>query len=118
MAVLTGYSAQKSALQRAIAQRADHLGGLAVEANTVDAFQGREADLTIYSVTRSNLNRSIGFLAEDRRLNVALSRGKHYLVLAGDLSFARSAPGRNPFQNVIEYIESHPTDCGVEEVRS
>ncbi len=118
VAVLTGYSAQKSALQRAIAQRADQLGSLTVEANTVDAFQGREADLTIYSVTRSNLNMSIGFLAEDRRLNVALSRGKHYLVLVGDLSFARFAPGRNPFRSVIEHIESHPSDCGVEEVRS
>src|SRR5581483_622320 len=64
VAVLTGYSAQKSALQRAIAQRGDQLSGLTIEANTVDAFQGREADLTIYSVTRSNLSRAIGFLAE------------------------------------------------------
>lgn len=105
-------------MQRAIAQRGDQLSGLVVEANTVDAFQGREADLTIYSVTRSNLSRAIGFLAEDRRLNVALSRGKHYLVLVGDLSFARYAPGRNPFHSVIDYIEAHPSDCTVEEVRS
>ena len=117
VAVLTGYSAQKSALQRAIAQRGDQLSGLTIEANTVDAFQGREADLTIYSVTRSNLSRAIGFLAEDRRLNVALSRGKHYLVLVGDLSFARQAPGRNPFRSIIDYIEAHPSSCSVEEVR-
>jgi hypothetical protein len=118
VAVLTGYSAQKYALQRAIAQRGDQLSGLVVEPHTIDAFQGREADITIYSVTRSNLNRAIGFLAEDRRLNVALSRGKHYLVLVGDLSFLRYAPGRNPFHSVIEYIEAHPNDCTVEEVRS
>jgi hypothetical protein len=104
---------QKSALERAIAQRAAQLQYLTVEANTVDAFQGREADLTIYSVTRSNANRKIGFLSEDRRLNVALSRGKYYLVLVGDLTFARNATGVNPFIPVIRHIESHPTDCSI-----
>ena len=113
VAVLSGYVLQKSALERAIAQRAAQLQYLTVEANTVDAFQGREADLTIYSVTRSNANRKIGFLSEDRRLNVALSRGKYYLVLIGDLTFARNAVGVNPFIPVIRHIESHPTDCAI-----
>jgi superfamily I DNA and/or RNA helicase len=113
VAVLSGYVLQKSALERAIAQRAAQLQYLTVESNTVDAFQGREADLTIYSVTRSNANRKIGFLSEDRRLNVALSRGKYYLVLVGDLTFARNAVGVNPFIPVIRHIESHPTDCSI-----
>jgi len=34
----------------------------------------------------------------------------------GDAAFVRSAQGFNPWNKVLDYIESHPTDCALEEV--
>jgi len=115
VAVLTGYSQQKSILERTFAK--DTFASLEVECNTVDAVQGREADIAIYSVTRSNEAGQLGFLAETKRLNVALSRAKQYLVLVGDHMFARAVTGENPFARIIEYIERRQTDCAIKEIK-
>ena len=47
---------------------------------TVDRFQGREADLVL--LTLRNTSR-IGYLDSPNRLNVALTRGRHQLVIVG-----------------------------------
>ena len=113
VAVLSGYLAQVNMMRRELSARFDQWISLAVEVNTVDAFQGREADIAVYSVTRSNEQAAIGFLRDFRRLNVALSRGREYLVIVGDHIFARSVQGHNPFRFVVEHIEAHPTECSV-----
>lgn len=109
--VLTGYAAQKGALERALANRLGSGHHLLIECNTVDAFQGREVDLLIYSVTRSNPKRVLGFLGEMKRLNVALSRGREYLVIVGDHHFCQVADEPNPLRPVIAYLLSHPQSC-------
>lgn len=48
---------------------------------TVDSFQGREADVVILSTVRCG--RSMGFWNDQRRLNVALTRAKHLMVIIG-----------------------------------
>jgi serine/threonine protein kinase len=111
VAILTGYGAQLQRLKRDIATAMDSWQHLSIEVNTVDAFQGREAEVAIYSVTRSNDHGNIGFLRDLRRLNVALSRGRNILVIVGDHVFARSVAGENPFKRVVSHIESHPADC-------
>ncbi|KAH9528076.1 DNA-binding protein SMUBP-2 [Dermatophagoides farinae] len=47
-------------------------------------FQGREKNVIIYSMVRSNEDGSIGFLSEERRLNVAITRARKHLTLIGD----------------------------------
>lgn len=113
VAVLSGYLAQVNLMRRELSARFDQWGTLAVEVNTVDAFQGREADIAIYSVTRSNDHGTIGFLRDFRRLNVALSRGREYLIVVGDHLFARSVQGLNPFRLVVEHIETHLSECSI-----
>ncbi|KAG7195693.1 uncharacterized protein KQ657_002075 [Scheffersomyces spartinae] len=51
---------------------------------SIDAFQGREKDFMVMSCVRSNDTNQIGFLADERRLNVALTRAKFGLILVGD----------------------------------
>jgi len=51
---------------------------------TIDGFQGQERDVIIISLVRSNKRSGIGFLADYRRINVAMTRAKKKLFLIGD----------------------------------
>ena len=55
-----------------------------ISINSVDAFQGQERDIVFISLTRSNAQGIIGFLSEEKRLNVAMTRAKYKLLLIGD----------------------------------
>lgn len=81
VAVITCYSAQKSELLK----RVDNSSGLkcsSIAIDTVDSFQGKQADIVIYCTTRSH--GGIRFLNDPNRLNVALSRTKREFLLVGD----------------------------------
>ena len=114
VAVLSGYAAQLKLLARNLASELNNWQALTVECNTVDAFQGREADIAVYSVTRSNKEGKVGFLRDAERLNVALSRGKVGLVIVGDHHFCRTSHD-NPLHRVLDYVESHPKNCAIKE---
>jgi len=117
VAVLAGYREQCEEVNTQIASSLHKWSALEIDCNTVDAFQGREADVAVYSVTRSNVGGSLGFLSERRRLNVALSRGRSGLVIVGDDNFAYSALGDNPFRTVLDHIAGDPS-CSIEEART
>lgn len=70
--------------------------------DTVDGFQGQERDLMLISLTRSNDRGEIGFLSEERRMNVALTRAKRKLVLIGDSSTLAVHPF---FDSLLGYVE-------------
>ncbi|MCX3265251.1 AAA domain-containing protein [Pedobacter agri] len=55
-----------------------------ISVNTIDSFQGQERDVVYISLTRSNADGSIGFLADTRRMNVAMTRARKKLVVIGD----------------------------------
>lgn len=117
VAVIAGYTAQVRLLGEMASQGVAEWPHLDVSCNSVDAFQGRQADICIYSVVRSNSSGNLGFLREPPRLNVALSRGKSALVIVGDNYFCRRIGGRNPFKRVIKFIDDHEQTCGVEVVQ-
>ncbi|MFC4630111.1 AAA domain-containing protein [Promicromonospora alba] len=109
------YKSQVETLRRRVAQRdfKDPFKHLLVDVLSVDAVQGREADLALISLTRSNTQGRLGFLGAEywRRINVALSRARFGLTIIGDADFIRGTNGS--LRNVLEYIESHPNDCVV-----
>lgn len=55
-----------------------------IQVHTIDSFQGQEKDIIYISLTRSNANQQIGFLADIRRMNVAMTRAKKKLIVIGD----------------------------------
>jgi len=77
IAVITPYRGQALRLQAA-------LDGAGVEVDTVDAFQGREAEAVVVSAVRSNVRAEVGFLSDLRRMNVTLSRARRHLFVVGD----------------------------------
>ncbi|MBS1644451.1 MAG: AAA family ATPase [Bacteroidetes bacterium] len=71
--------------------------------NTIDAFQGQERDIVYISLTRSNSDNSIGFLADVRRMNVAMTRARKKLVIIGDSATLSVLPFYN---DLIEYAQA------------
>jgi len=116
--VISGYVGQCTELRRIVASIQQTSSALSIECNTVDAFQGREVDVCVYSVTRCNERGVIGFLRDERRMNVALSRGRSGLLIVGDHLFCRTAKSPNPLRTVVTYIENHPDDCTIEEAQA
>ena len=78
VAVLTPYSRQVLLLKQTIPASMD------VVVSTIDGFQGREGDIVVFSTVRCNAEGEIGFVEDERRLNVAWTRPKLGLIVVGD----------------------------------
>jgi superfamily I DNA and/or RNA helicase len=77
IAVIAPYEAQVRLLR-------DQIENTAIEVDTVDGFQGREKEAVLVSLVRSNAEGTVGFLADVRRMNVALTRARARLEVIGD----------------------------------
>lgn len=71
-----------------------------LEIDTVDGFQGREKEVVLVSLVRSNATGEVGFLDEPRRFNVALTRARRKAVIVGDVETVGSADVYDAF---VEY---------------
>ncbi len=118
LGIIAGYMGQKRFLRQQIGRDLSRWPHLKIEINTVDAYQGQEKDYIIYSVVRSNAEHKIGFLQDERRLNVALSRARELLIIVGDTEtaeFANTGIRDNPFYRVIKHIRENKTECSIKE---
>ena len=93
---------------------------LDVQFNSIDAVQGREADIVFFSTVRNNSQGKTGFLTRSqwRRINVALSRARLNLTIVGNLAFWESSD--STLSEVVYYLKHKSltnSDYRVEDVR-
>lgn len=74
--VISPYAAQVSLIRQSVVPL--------IEVATVDGFQGREKEVIILSLVRSNEKGEIGFVADERRINVAITRPRRQLCIVGN----------------------------------
>ena len=74
-----------------------------ISINTIDSFQGQERDVVYISLTRSNTEGAIGFLADTRRRNVAMTRARKKLVIIGDSATITRLPF---YADMVYYAEN------------
>lgn len=91
--IVTPYKSQLSLLRSRISSKFGSSVTAVMEFNTVDGFQGREVDILILSTVRASAScfaehkihsGNIGFVADVRRMNVALTRAKFSLWILGN----------------------------------
>lgn len=106
IAVIAPYGAQVRRLRHRIDRRG-------IEIDTVDGFQGREKEVVILTMVRSNDAGEIGFLSEVRRTNVAMTRAKRKLIIVGD----SATLGRHDFYcAMFDYFEQQKSYATVWEL--
>ena len=125
VAVITPYGGQKRAIlqkiKQLIAQGHRLRDFLTIDVNTVDSFQGSEADVVLYSTVRTQGD--IRFLLDRQRLNVACSRARENLVFFGASEFLRrheSRTGQPLFTRILERADFRCSDelrCRVLEMK-
>jgi superfamily I DNA and/or RNA helicase len=95
--IITPYAAQARYI-------ADRLGIDGIEIDSVDGFQGREKEAIIISLVRSNPRGEIGFLADTRRMNVAMTRARRKLIMIGD---SATLAANEFYGRLIAHCEAH-----------
>lgn len=93
--IITPYKDQADLIEKKIVEEN-------LEIDTVDGFQGREKEVIILSLTRSNDEGFIGFLKDLRRLNVSLTRAKRKLIVLCDKSTLSS---NEVYDRLFHHIE-------------
>lgn len=95
IAVIVPYAAQTRLIKKMS-------NDLPLEIDTVDGFQGREKEVVVVSLVRSNPQGEIGFLKDERRINVAITRAKRKLIVIGD---SATLAKHDFFRDLIDYFE-------------
>ncbi|XP_040331672.1 5'-3' DNA helicase ZGRF1 isoform X6 [Herpailurus yagouaroundi] len=110
--VITLYKSQMYKLCHSLnAVDFDHPDIKAVQVSTVDAFQGAEKEIIILSCVRT---RQVGFIDSEKRMNVALTRGRRHLLIVGNLACLRK---NRLWGRVIQHCEGredglqHASQC-------
>ncbi|NXT64059.1 SMBP2 protein, partial [Chaetops frenatus] len=99
IAVVAPYNLQVDMLRQHLCHSHPEL-----EIKSVDGFQGREKEAVILSFVRSNKKGEVGFLAEERRINVAVTRARRQVAVVCD----SHTVGSRPFlRRLLDHLSQH-----------
>ncbi|XP_077978180.1 DNA-binding protein SMUBP-2-like [Glandiceps talaboti] len=99
IAVIAPYNLQVDLLRLRLSTQYPKL-----EIKTVDGFQGREKEAVIISMVRSNSKGEVGFLSEDRRMNVAVTRARRHLAIICD---SETVSHHEFLKTLVDYMNEH-----------
>lgn len=99
IAIIAPYNLQVDLLRQKLSHKYAEL-----EIKSVDGFQGREKEAVVLSLVRSNRKGEVGFLAEDRRINVAVTRARRQLVVVCDSQTVRN---HDFLKSLVDYMSKH-----------
>jgi ATP-dependent RNA/DNA helicase IGHMBP2 len=102
IAVITPYNGQVETLRNLLLPNHPKL-----EIRSVDGFQGGERPVVVLSLVRSSPRGGmdgIGFLKEDRRLNVAVTRAQRHCCVVADSDTVSQSPF---IRNLLRWIEDN-----------
>jgi hypothetical protein len=97
IAVIATYAAQVRLLR-------ERLTVPGLEIDSVDGFQGREKEAVVLSLVRSNPEGEVGFLADVRRMNVAMTRARRKLLMIGNSATLSVHPF---YQSLLSHCEAN-----------
>ncbi|XP_054776314.1 probable helicase MAGATAMA 3 [Prosopis cineraria] len=89
LAIISPYSQQVKLFQRRFEETFGVSSEKVVDICTIDGCQGREKDIAIFSCVRASKDKGIGFLEDDRRMNVGITRAKSAILVVGSASTLR-----------------------------
>ncbi|KAM6461611.1 DNA-binding protein SMUBP-2 isoform 2-T2 [Liasis olivaceus] len=99
VAVIAPYNLQVDMLRKHLCHKHPEL-----EIKSVDGFQGREKEAVVVSFVRSNRKGEVGFLAEDRRINVAVTRARRHVAVICD---SRTISNHSFLKRLVDYMTTH-----------
>lgn len=102
IAVISPYRRQKSVISSYLREHGINIFEENIAVNTIDAFQGEEAEIVLYCTTRSK--KRTNYFSDLARLNVALSRSKNDLLIIGSLNYFRSYGNDHILNKIADYI--------------
>lgn len=103
IAVISPYRRQKSMITKYLNDKKVDIINENIAINTIDAFQGEEAEIVVYCTTRST--KKTDYFSDLARLNVAFSRAKNDLLIIGSLKYFKSYGEEHILNRIANYIE-------------
>lgn len=103
--IITPYTAQTKLVAALLRKELGDQISSSVEVNSVDGFQGREKDVIILSLVRSNSTGQVGFVQDSRRLNVSLTRAKYSTLIVGSHSTLLLSDSRGSLNHFAKFIQ-------------
>ncbi|KAI0564078.1 DNA2/NAM7 helicase AAA [Gracilaria domingensis] len=102
--LLSPYRQQVFLLQQLV-RECRILSTMNVEVSTIDGIQGREKQIVVLSTVRGGNAKDIGFVNDERRMNVALTRAQHSLLVVGSaLVLSRTSM---PWQGLVSHCREN-----------
>eukprot|EP00803_Ostreobium_quekettii_P007947 evm.model.scf_520.6 EVM.evm.TU.scf_520.6 scf_520:61854-71225(+) len=84
IAVISPYKAQVKKMREYLNKAYPEEFAQLVDINTIDGFQGRQKDITFFSTVRSKEMKAVGFVADEQRINVGITRARSSLIIVGN----------------------------------
>lgn len=108
IAVITPYKGQKRLISNTFVKFGVHYQIDSIYVDTVDSFQGSEADVVVFCTTRA-IQPTL-FFKDTKRLNVALSRAKRELIILGKMGyFYKFRKSESCLPALADYIQKNGT---------